>query len=581
MKMINRLSEKAVTAAVEAVEWERVTIFMDVRVESHDSEVRENELRFYAVDSGYHVKAVFGSRQIASGLVRLSLNISNTGECAALPPEKYYIYVCRRDEILARCLTAPEIVPKMNDYSRSFLYGNRENGYFWNFFVSETGEDLPFLIHVSHMKKSSMDPLENGGFLHSVLKNVLIEIKQNIGKTVWRRYYQIKRKQYKNKSENNVLFLTEQGDILGENLLAVMDRMKKMGLDRQYHIMTSARPASYIGQKFRSTKNLLKKIAGAHTIYLDDHVPLFEWLILDKETTIVQLWHAGAGFKSAGYSRWGHLGCPAPMSCHRQYKYGIAGSGQIGIFFAEVFGINEEQILPTGMPRMDSYLDPEYRKQKENELYAQYPMCRGKKVILFAPTYRGKNRSDAYYPYDRIDFDRLYQFCADSYVVLFKMHPWVKEKVPVSAEYQDRFADVGAYANINDLFYITDILITDYSSNIFEFSLMRKPMLFFAFDKIQYSFSRGFHRDYEEAAPGKVCYDFDSLMTALEKKDYEYEKVECYIKKHFDHIDSDASKRVIEWTLLGQLPPEIRRDIEDRKKQMEEMKQLDFTSLSD
>ena len=71
MKMINRLSEKAVTAAVEAVEWERVTIFMDVRVESHDSEVRENELRFYAVDSGYHVKAVFGSRQIASGLVRL------------------------------------------------------------------------------------------------------------------------------------------------------------------------------------------------------------------------------------------------------------------------------------------------------------------------------------------------------------------------------------------------------------------------------------------------------------------------------------------------------------------------------
>ena len=74
---------------------------------------------------------------------------------------------------------------------------------------------------------------------------------------------------------------------------------------------------------------------------------------------------------------------------------------------------------------------------------------------------------EAYYPYELIDFDGLYKLCKDDYVVLFKMHPWVQVPVPIDEKYKDKFIDVGTYPNINDLFYFTDILITDYSSNIF------------------------------------------------------------------------------------------------------------------
>ena len=95
----------------------------------------------------------------------------------------------------------------------------------------------------------------------------------------------------------------------------------------------------------------------------------------------------------------------------RQYKYGIAGSKNIAPFFSEVWGINDEQVLPTGMPRMDEYLDEQHRNEKIKELYEQFPMCRGKKVILFAPTYRGRNKKTAYYPYELIDFEKLYQIC--------------------------------------------------------------------------------------------------------------------------------------------------------------------------
>jgi CDP-ribitol ribitolphosphotransferase len=157
------------------------------------------------------------------------------------------------------------------------------------------------------------------------------------------------------------------------------------------------------------------------------------------------------------------------------------------------------------------------------------------------------------------------------------MHPWVSDSVPIPDEYQDKFVDVGLYPNINDLFYITDLLITDYSSNIFEYSLMKNPMLFFAFDEIQYSFSRGFHRDYELSAPGKIVHTFDELLTAIENKDFEVEKVQNYVDVHFDYIDSNASDRVIDWIILGNIPTEMQKAIDDRFEEVKHMAQLDFT----
>lgn len=80
--------------------------------------------------------------------------------------------------------------------------------------------------------------------------------------------------------------------------------------------------------------------------------------------------------------------------------------------------------------------------KKIKELYEQFPMCRGKKVILFAPTYRGRNKKTAYYPYELIDFEKLYQICGDEYVVLFKMHPWVNKDIVIGKKYADKFLDV-------------------------------------------------------------------------------------------------------------------------------------------
>lgn len=156
------------------------------------------------------------------------------------------------------------------------------------------------------------------------------------------------------------------------------------------------------------------------------------------------------------------------------------------------------------------------------------------------------------------------------------MHPWVAEPVPIDGKFSDKFIDVGKYPNINDLFYITDLLITDYSSNIFEYSLNKKPMLFFAFDEIQYSFSRGFHRNYAESAPGKIVHDFDALIEAIKNEDFETEKVYKYVDEHFDYIDSGASDRVIDWLILDNMPEEFRNAIDRKNEDVMKTLSLDF-----
>lgn len=548
---------KYVDAAVRKIYWERVTVHIEMDVDDHRSIKKPNMFEFFLLNEDYKSVAKFQKQEVSPGKYHLWMNVTNPGNCRCLPAGSYRCYLFESGYVMAKCMVLPEMIPELENASRSFLHNNRGRAYVITFSISEGEEDLPFFIHVMDSAKVPIGPETGLQIAKSVFWEPLVKLKKNIGRMFWKSVYAICKLRYRY-SEHTLLFMTEQGDTLGANLTAVIKRLKERGLDSEYKILTSARPASYVRPSKLSNWRLIRKIAKSKYIFLDDHAPILDWLQIRDFSKVIQLWHAGAGFKSSGYSRWGHPGCPPPFSCHRQYLYGIAGSKHIAKFFAEVFGINEAQILPTGMPRMDEYLDPEYQKEKREQLYQEYPVCRGRKVILFAPTYRGRGRKDAMYPYEMIDFERLYDFCEEEdYVVLFKMHPWVQEPVPIEEDYDNLFIDVNKYPNINDLFYITDILITDYSSNIFEFSLMRKPMLFFAFDKLQYSLSRGFHRDYEEAAPGKVCYNFDELMNALEQEDYEYEKVEKYIDLHFDHIDCHASDRVIDWIILEEVPLEL------------------------
>ena len=585
--MNNRIGEDLLTAEIQEINWERILLHMDVQITRKDY-AADRDLQFYMVTGFFKANAIFDAVRGENDLWHLTLNVTNPGYCFCLPTGHYSVVVCDGEDILSKATVSLDLAPRISDKSQFFRHNGPTFAYCVKIGLAQTEEALYPEIFVFETKKAGLKVFNKyvkekkpESWLRKKYKKLYKKMKPKARKWA-RKLYRHYRNKYQNKSKKTVLFMSEQNEVMKFNLTAVYERMLERGLDKDFEILQSFR--AYVSRKPKqyfigSWIDLLKKMAKADVIFIDDHCPVLDWLTLSKETALVQLWHAGAGYKAVGYSRWGHTGAAPTISCHRQYRYGITPGSNIAHFFSEQFGINESQILPTGMPRMDSYLDPDYRKKTTEALYEQFPLCKGKKVILFAPTYRGTNRANAHYPYERIDFEQLYDFCGEDYVVLFKMHPWVPDGVPIEERFKDRFLDVGTYPNINDLFYITDVFISDYSSGIFEYALMGRPALFYAFDEYQVSYTRGFHRDYKESTPGKVCHTFDELLTALKTGDYEFEKMEAYVKYHFDNPDTHSSDRVIDWILLDQMPEEIKARLQADQDKVDRLKALDFISM--
>ena len=132
------------------------------------------------------------------------------------------------------------------------------------------------------------------------------------------------------------------------------------------------------------------------------------------------------------------------------------------------------------------------------------------------------------------------------------MHPFVSEKIKISPCYQDRIVDFSDFPDINSLFYVTDILITDYSSNIYEFSLQKKPIISFAYDKEEYELIRSVHRTLDKYAPGKVCTTLDEVISTIKNEDFEMERLYKFIEENFDKEYGNACDKVIDNILLSQ-----------------------------
>lgn len=177
---------------------------------------------------------------------------------------------------------------------------------------------------------------------------------------------------------------------------------------------------------------------------------------------------------------------------------------------------------------------------------AKLPIIKNKKVILFAPTFRGNGHRTAHYHFFKINFSKLARYCEEHQaIVLFKMHPFVRNKLHIPASYSKYFLDISNFREVNDVFFITDILISEYSSLIYEYSVFKKPMLFYAFDLEDYIYTRDFYEPYETFVPEKIVKTFDELIIALENNDYELEKVTSFLNKNFKYQDGKSSERLV------------------------------------
>ncbi|WP_139365040.1 CDP-glycerol glycerophosphotransferase family protein [Litchfieldia alkalitelluris] len=348
-----------------------------------------------------------------------------------------------------------------------------------------------------------------------------------------------------------VLFASDSRTDMSGNFEFVFAEMQRRDLDFDYHF--SLRKTILEEKSYKEMIELAYHLATSKFIVLDDFYPMVYPLRIRANAELVQLWHAVGAFKTFGYSRIGRPGGPSPLSKnHRNYTKAIVSSKNVAKHYAEGFGIDIGHIVPTGIPRTDIFFDQDYQNRVKNDLYEQFPYLKDKKVIMFAPTFRGNGQQSAHYPMEVLDLDKLYKKFKDEYVFLFKVHPFVKNDWSIPYQYSDFFYDFSEYREINDLLFVTDVLITDYSSVCFEFALLNKPMVFFAFDVAEYVQERDFYYDYHSFIPGPLVRSTGELIKTIETGNFKMEKIHPFVNYFFENTDGKSSARVVDQIFLEQ-----------------------------
>lgn len=246
---------------------------------------------------------------------------------------------------------------------------------------------------------------------------------------------------------------------------------------------------------------------------------------------VIQIWHATGAIKKFGNA----IKREYPI---KNYDYVIANSEYWKVPYQDAFNVNKENVVVTGMPRVDHLVDQNYIEKTKLKLLNKYPLLKNKKVILYAPTFRG----NIYQGMKSVDFDakKLLDQLDDQYVLVYKLHPLLLDK-PITDD--QRIINLN-HEDTHDLFTISDMLISDFSSIIFDYSFFNKPMYFFVPDLDEYLSTLGCFVDYQKIMPGAICLNENQLADAIiVNKQYD---IEAFSKIFFKYHDGKNIERVVE-----------------------------------
>ena len=465
------------------------------------------------------------------------INVTNVKKGEMLNPATWRV-LCEYNDLVLDS----KLLDKLEDYSRIFRYRKEKYAYLVYFSVNN---DLHLKIETKFMMENKHpERFYRTNEAKTIKGKTLIPLKR-LGVFLFNVYYRLSR--VFKVGHNNILFLTDNNDELMWNLKKMHDYLEEQNKNNKYKIKT------YSNDKFSGKKNYFKYIyetyliATSDVIFVDNYVPLLTQIKLSKKTKLVQLWHAGVGFKSVGYARFGIKGSPHPYkSCHRAYTDAVVDKDNLVGIYSEVYGISKDKFKVCGSPRLDGYLSKERIKEKTEELYKKNELFKTSKVILFSPTYRGTGSNSAYYDYNLLDLEKIYNFCEENnFIFIVKMHPFINETISIKEEYQNRIFDYSEM-DVNDLIYVSDIMITDYSSCAYEYSLFDRPLIFYRFDKEIYEYERPMHTVDAFTSKQYEVKEFEELMKVLnELKNVKIENRYKNVKDDSNNACSEIEKQVL------------------------------------
>lgn len=277
-----------------------------------------------------------------------------------------------------------------------------------------------------------------------------------------------------------------------------------------------------------------------------------EWYRKREGNVFLETWH-GTPLKKLVFDQEEVMGA-SPLYKAQFYKqsrvwdYLVSANRFSSDVFRSAF-LFDKEMLEYGYPRND-ILNSENRDEIAARIRKKLHIPEGKKTILYAPTWR----DDEYYGRGEykftlnLDLPRLKKEFGDEYVVLLRTHYFIADSLDVS-EVQDFAINVSKYDDISELYLISDMLITDYSSVFFDYANLKRPILFYTYDIEKYrDMIRGFYLDIDTEIPGPLLYSNDEVVEAIkniEQYNAEYsDRYERFFERFCSLEDGHASEKV-------------------------------------
>lgn len=362
--------------------------------------------------------------------------------------------------------------------------------------------------------------------------------------------------------EKLVLFADQRNRKMPDNFIRLYD----MCLEKGYHceVMSGRSFANNAVPKWARRKEKLKfhlqfikLFAECRALFLVDWFPLAYIVQPRQETAVVQLWHACGAMKMFGYSTadkaWnGPRKGKELYPSHNTYTLACVSGEKTVKPFEDGFGCGEGIVKAIGCPRTDIYFDKTAMAAASEKVRQLYPEIGERKIILYAPTFRGNSIAKANMKLE-FCFRELLPEISDQYVMFVKLHPQVMKANGISEI--DRISCLGSLFDVSrtltaeEALCAADILITDYSSIMFEYLLMERPIISYIYDIDKYIKDRGLYFPYEQLAPGPYVFSQEALMDKIKTVSewFDVEKVRKLKEEFMSACDGHSTERIFNY----------------------------------
>lgn len=356
-----------------------------------------------------------------------------------------------------------------------------------------------------------------------------------------------------------IVFESNVGKLVSDNPKFIYDELKKQ--NKKYQIIWAANTLYPFND---SNVKTVKRLSPEYFYYLSrakywvNNQNFPHYIRKHKDTIYIQTWH-GTPLKKMLNDVDTFQGRDKDYKNRvnhaiKNWDYLISPSPYASKCFKSAFDYHKE-ILEVGYPRNDVFYDIENidLTEKKKLIKQKLGIESNKKIILYAPTFRDDeiNKAKKHIINLKLDLHKLKESIGDDYILILRPHIIISNALNLSESLKEFVIDGAKYPEISDLYLITDICITDYSSVMFDFANTKKPLLFFTYDLEFYKNKlRGFYFDFEKEAPGPLIKTNDDLIESIKnianvQEEYS-EKYQAFYNRFCTFEKGIASKIIVE-----------------------------------